>query len=81
MSDFAKDQPCKFKINQETRDTDSKTISVSRSCLENEKKILLKLHSAHAEGARFHVLCLPPRLNWNNSEEDLQDLNLRSSEG
>ncbi len=82
MSDFAKDQPCKFKIIQETPDTDSKTISVSRSRLENEKNILLKLHSAHAEGAKFHVLCLAPRLNWNNSDqEDLQDLYLRSSEG
>ncbi len=82
MTDFVKDQPCKFKIIQETLDSDPNTISVSRNRLENEKNILLKLQSTHAEGAKFHVLCLAPRLNWNDSDqEEVQDLYLRSSEG
>jgi hypothetical protein len=73
-ADFVKEQPCKFKIIQETLDSDSKTISLSRSRLENEKNILLKLQSTHAEGAKFHVACLVPRLNWNDSDqEDFQD--------
>jgi len=76
---YGRDQSCKFKIIQETLDSDSKTISVSRSRLENETNILMKLQF-HSGGSLHHVKCLDNRLEWNHPDGEEQDLYVVSSE-